>query len=134
MCCDTGAEKWTTEGAAGGIVHAFHSAFWGNWQFEIESVDPTFDEGAGDITFSKGGFQEGHGGGFGEQPFFIEGVREALDAKGEWWVDAATDTLYILPNTTAAAENAATTLKASKTHEFCSENDDVCIKNEESFI
>ena len=25
---------------------------------------------------------------------------QALDAKGEWWVDVATDTLYILPNTT----------------------------------
>jgi hypothetical protein len=24
-------------------------------------------------------------GGIGNQPFFIEGVREALDAKGEWW-------------------------------------------------
>lgn len=48
-----------------------------------------------------GGFQEGHGGGIEAQPFFIEGVREALDAKGEWWVDKATRTLYILPNTTS---------------------------------
>ena len=45
--------------------------------------------------------REGHGGGIGGQPFFVEGVREALDVKGEYWVDAATDTLYILPNTTA---------------------------------
>ena len=63
----------------------FHDAFWGNWQFEIDGVDPE----AEDITFSKGGFQEGHGGGIGSQPFFIEGVREALDAKGEWWVDVS---------------------------------------------
>ena len=57
----------------------------GNWQFQIDGVDPE----AEDITFSKGGFQEGHGGGIGAQPFFIEGVREALDAKGEWWVDVS---------------------------------------------
>jgi hypothetical protein len=47
--------------------------------------------------------REGHGGGIGGQPFFVEGVREALDVKGEYWVDAATDTLYIIPNTTTAA-------------------------------
>ena len=45
--------------------------------------------------------KQGHGGGIGDQPFFIEGVREALDAKGEWWVDTKTDTLYTIPNATA---------------------------------
>ena len=64
----------------------------GNWQFQIDGVDPE----AEDITFSKGGFQEGHGGGIGAQPFFIEGVREALDAKGEWWVDVSRSLLTSL--------------------------------------
>jgi hypothetical protein len=49
-----------------------------------------------------------HAGGVGGQPFFIEGVREALDAKGEWWVDASTDTLYILPNTTSVVDSQMT--------------------------
>jgi hypothetical protein len=35
-----------------GVLSA-DSAFWGNWQFEIESVDPESE----DILFSKGGFQ-----------------------------------------------------------------------------
>jgi hypothetical protein len=48
-----GADKWTTDGAAGGVAHIFHSAFWGNWQFEIQSVDAE----AGAIYFSQGGFQ-----------------------------------------------------------------------------
>ena len=45
--------------------------------------------------------------------FVRTGVREALDAKGEWWVDVATDTLYIIPNATATATDGgggATTL------------------------
>lgn len=67
-----GAERWTTDGAAGAVAHVFHNAFWGNWQFEIESVDPGVEDG--DIVFSKGGFQEGHGGRIENQPFFIEGV------------------------------------------------------------
>jgi hypothetical protein len=53
--------------------------------------------------------QEGHGGGVGGQPFFVEGVREALDAEGEWWVDVATDTLFMLPNTTSAGSSSTTT-------------------------
>ena len=72
------ADGWTSAGASGGIAHVFHDAFWGNWQFEIESIDAESQ----DIIFKQGGFQEGHGGGIGSQPFFIEGVREALDAKG----------------------------------------------------
>jgi hypothetical protein len=55
--------------------------------------------------------QEGHGGGVGGQPFFVEGVREALDAEGEWWVDVATDTLFMLPNTTSASSSSTTNNK-----------------------
>ena len=94
------ADGWTSEGASGGVAHVFHDAFWGNWQFKIDSVDQEAQE----ILFSEGGVQEGHGGGIGGQPFFIEGVREALDSKGEWWVDAATKVLYMLPNTTSTVD------------------------------
>ena len=101
------ADRWTPEGASGGVAHVFHSAFWGNWQFKIEGIDTEAEE----ILFSEGGFQEGHGGGIGGQPFFIEGVREALDAEGEWWVDAKTEVLYMLPNTTANELGRAQTVK-----------------------
>ena len=45
----TGADKWTTEGAEGGVAHVFHDAFWGNWQFKIKAVNAT----SKDITFSE---------------------------------------------------------------------------------
>jgi len=61
----------------------------------------------------EGGWQEGHGGGIGNQPFFVEGVKEALDAKGEWWIDRAANEIYLLPNTTTSSEeeSKAMTLK-----------------------
>lgn len=36
----------------------------------------------------------------GRQPFYVDGVREALDSPGEFWVDAKERTLYLLMNTT----------------------------------
>eukprot|EP01047_Picozoa_sp_COSAG01_P028165 COSAG01_NODE_1883_length_8988_cov_67.877264_12_plen_535_part_00 len=101
-------QGWTTEGAVGAIAHVFHPAFWGNWQFEVAKVYKT--RGATELHFQRGGFQEGHGGGIGSQPFFVEGVRQALDVKGEWWVDAEAQTLYILPNTTVTSEGHNVTL------------------------
>jgi hypothetical protein len=87
-------------------VHLYHPDFWGNWHYELRSFNST----AHTLMFGKGGFQEAHGGGINHQPFFVEGVREALDAKGEWWVDVHTEppTLYIYPNTTTATNTAAT--------------------------
>ena len=100
-----GVESWTKEGALGAIVHIFHPDYWGNWLFELESFNAT----AKSFAFGAGGFQEAHGG-LGKSfdrknPFFVEGVREALNAKGEWWVDKSTSTLYILPNTTDASSS-----------------------------
>lgn len=41
----------------GGILHGFHSGYWGNWMFEIDNYD--FDSKK--ISFSRGGFQEARG-------------------------------------------------------------------------
>ena len=108
--------RWTPEGYASAIAHVFHNAFWGNWQFKVEAVqnvtcsnsDCGFQEGQ--ISFSRGGWQEGRGGGIRNQPFFVEGVKEALDVPGEWWLDVPNQVLFYYPfgnetNSTNIASN-----------------------------
>jgi hypothetical protein len=98
------AGTWSVAGAKRAVAHVFHPDFWGNWVWQVAGVNAS----ATTLKFGRGGWQEAHGGGIREgQPFFVEGVREALDAEGEWWVDADTRTLYILPNGTAAATASA---------------------------
>jgi len=96
---------WTPEGYEHAIAHVFHDAYWGNWFFSLakNGVNPKKRQ----IDFSMlppgpGGWQEGHGGWMGKQPFFVEGVREALDSPGEWWIDrnSKPPRLYIYPNHT----------------------------------
>jgi len=89
-------EFWTKEGVDGAIAHVYHNGLWGNWEFEVED----FDDQAHTLTFSRGGGQEARGGGIGSQPFYVEGVREALDAETEWWLNRGTRELFIYPNST----------------------------------
>jgi hypothetical protein len=61
------------------------------------------------ITFSYGGYQEARGSGINPgQNFFIENVFEELDVPGEWFWDASNNLLYVLPNSTMQALQAAT--------------------------
>lgn len=81
-------------------AHVFHDSLWGNWVFDVASIDPS---GAGGVVFSRGGWQEGRGGGMRTQPFFIEGEQLALDSPGEWWVEppsptSPTGALHLWPN------------------------------------
>ena len=87
------ASDWTSDGYAGAIAHVFHNALWGNWQFLIRSIDSDQQQ----IAFHPGGWQEGRGGRINRQPFFVEGVKEALDVPGEWWLDRKHQTLYYYP-------------------------------------
>lgn len=83
----------------GGYMHALHEAMWGSKHYEIVRVD---DDGA--IQF-KGGWQENRGGGFDpvfrggfhKDYLFVENLFEELDAPGEWYFDAQTRTLYLIP-------------------------------------
>ena len=84
--------------AAGRRAHVFHNALWGNWVYDVAAVDAASQT----MTFARGGWQEGRGGGIGTQPFFVEGERAALDAPGEFWVDAQRGMLVLWPNDTAA--------------------------------
>ena len=61
------------------------------------------------VNFGYGGYQEARGSGINKgQHFYIENVREELDAPGEWWFDAAAALLYYLPNATLAELQGAT--------------------------
>ena len=92
-------------------AHVFHDSLWGNWVFDIASVDA----GAQAITFARGGWQEGRGGGIRAQPFFVEGEAAALDAPGEWWVDPASATLHLWPNASDGAPPALLVLPVLET-------------------
>ncbi len=79
-------------------LHAMHHAEWGNHVWRIEAVDVpnrTF-------TLGEGGWQEGRYIAIDKNPFYVEGVRAALDRPGEWWHDEAGRVLYLIPNETLA--------------------------------
>ena len=67
------------------IVHAFQGEYWGNWMWRVGGVNAS----TGAVLFGEGGWQEARGGGAGDY-FYIENVREELDAPGEWWADGTT--------------------------------------------
>ena len=61
------------------------------------------------INFGYGGYQEARGSGINRgQHAYIENVFEELDADGEWFYAAAAQQLFMLPNITQAALEAAT--------------------------
>ena len=55
------------------------------------------------LVFGEGGWQSLQGSPVGSH-FYVENVRELLDAEGEWFHDASTDTLYLWRNSTQEAE------------------------------
>ena len=78
-----------------GIVHAFHSGYWGSWVFEIASINATENT----IMFGRGGFQEARGRNSGAE-YYIANIFEELDSPNEWFVDKDSRTLYFMPNET----------------------------------
>ena len=94
------ASGWASS-QTGRRAHIFHDSLWGNWIYDVDQIDTVSET----MTFSRGGWQEGRGGGMRTQPFFIEGAKEALDAPGEWFVDASTRKLHLWPNQTYPPTN-----------------------------
>ena len=78
-----------------GIVHAFHSGYWGSWAFEIASINATDNT----IMFGRGGFQEARGRKSGAE-YYVANIFEELDSPNEWFLDKDSRTLYFMPNET----------------------------------
>ena len=90
-------QDWARPGT--GVVHAFQGLHWGNWQFAVDGQDK--DKNL--ITWSKGGFQEARGASYlfrtGAE-WYVENIRELLDAPGEWYYDDHNSSLFYYPNQT----------------------------------
>lgn len=67
---------------------------WGNVQWLVDHVNASSRE----MHFQYGGFQHGRSGGMSS--YWIENVKQLLDAPGEWWLDERAQRLYLWPNTT----------------------------------
>ena len=70
----------------------------GSQQYRIRARNETANE----LLFWYGGYQSGgwaQGG-----PWFVENVKEELDCVGEWFLDEATQRLYVMPNGTHPAD------------------------------
>ena len=74
-----------------GLVHGFHSGYWGSWVFELASVD------SNNITFGRGGFQEARGSSTGGA-YYVSNILEELDDPNEWYYSRDDRTLYFLAN------------------------------------
>lgn len=94
----------TWSNASEARVTMFQTHTWGNWGFDVGERDDSTHS----LTFTGGGFQEARGGGIntehagsgpegGGNKFFVDGVREELDAVGEFYYDAVAATLLIVP-------------------------------------
>jgi len=91
------------------VVHIFNKYFWGNFQWQVESVD--WENHV--IGLGWGGFQLNHSATLmAENPlgppsrFFIENVLEELDAPGEWYLDKVRGLLYYFPAEGVGLQNA----------------------------
>ncbi|MES2708990.1 MAG: peptide-binding protein [Verrucomicrobiota bacterium] len=76
---------------AGGWIHALHSAHWGGVHDRITGVSPD-----GTVK-TEGGWGNNRGTKFHASDRFVENIAEELDAPGEWFFDAATHTLSVIP-------------------------------------
>jgi hypothetical protein len=79
--------------ASTGVIHAFHGEYWGNWQFQIGSLDVS----ACSIEFNFGGWQEARGSTSGAA-IYVDNIFEELDSPNEWFYDEVTGMLYFWYN------------------------------------
>ena len=76
---------------AGGFIHALHDKLWGGYHFRIKGKGP---DGA---LRTEGGWQNNRGGPPHPKFQMAEGVREELDAPGEWFHDRKAGKLLWIP-------------------------------------
>jgi len=80
------------------VVFAFHGEYWGSWAFSVGGVALNADNGT--LALAAGGWQEARGWKTGGG-FYVDNVREELDAPGEWFFDEDTRELFFWHNETS---------------------------------
>ena len=103
---------------ATGVVHVVHPLLgsptatpWFNRQWRLQSITNSSSSTPQNrsnnktvsLIFGEGGWQSAQGSRFGSC-FFIENVRELLDAESEFFHDAESDTLYLWRNASMEAQ------------------------------
>ena len=75
----------------GGYIHAMHRSRWGGYHYRITGKTP-----AGEVAY-EGGWQNNRQMGMHKAFRMVENIFEELDAVGEWFHNAKTQTLYYKP-------------------------------------
>ena len=83
------AAKWADP--SGGYIHAMHKGQWGGYHYRITGKDDN-----GEVTY-EGGWQNNRQMGMHPDFRMVENIFEELDAEGEWYHNARTNTLYFMP-------------------------------------
>ena len=83
------AERWADP--TGGYIHAMHRLRWGGFHYLI-----TGKKSNGEVSF-EGGWQNNRPSGMHPDFRMVENIFEELDAPGEWYHNAKTNTLYFKP-------------------------------------
>jgi hypothetical protein len=87
------AARWANP--AGGYIHAMHKARWGGYHYRITGKNPD-----GSLAY-EGGWQNNRQMGMHGKFRMVENIFEELDAPGEWFHNATTNTLYFKPHADA---------------------------------
>ena len=83
------AAKWSDP--TGGYIHAMHRGQWGGYHYRITGKDAK-----GEVTY-EGGWQNNRQMGMHKDFRMVENIFEDLDAPGEWYHNAKSNTLYYMP-------------------------------------
>ena len=83
------AARWADP--AGGYIHAMHVYRWGGYHYRITGKNPD-----GSLAY-EGGWQNNRQMGMHKDFRMVENIFEELDAPGEWFHNAKTNTLYFMP-------------------------------------
>jgi hypothetical protein len=76
------------------ILHIFPQHYWGTLQFEIAGLSRERNA----LKLGRGGYQIARDSPLSRTSrFFVENVREELDAPGEWYLDKTQGVLYCIP-------------------------------------